>query len=77
MARGQRTVERGAFPQEALDAMEEDMDTTLPGLHLFHRETGAMRQDLNDLLLAWTIARFDEGLGYVRITMRSFIYFRY
>lgn len=41
------------------------MDATLPALHLFHREMGVMRQDLKDLMVAWTVARSDEGLGYV------------
>lgn len=45
--------------------MEEDMDATLPALHLFHRELGVMRQDLKDLMVAWMVARSDEGLGYV------------
>lgn len=43
------------------------MDATLPSLHLFHRELGAMRQDLKELMIAWTVARSDEGLGYVCI----------
>lgn len=43
------------------------MDATLPALHLFHRETGAMRQDLKDLMVAWTVSRSDEALGYVSI----------
>jgi len=41
------------------------MDSTLPALHLFHRESGVMRQDLRDLMIAWTVARSDEALGYV------------
>lgn len=45
--------------------MEEDMDATLPALHLFHRELGVMRQDLKDLMVAWMVSRSDEGLGYV------------
>ncbi|PVF96070.1 RabGAP/TBC [Serendipita vermifera] len=64
LARAKRAIQRGTFPEEALTSMEEDMDTTLPSLHLFHRETGAMREDLRDLMLAWTVARSDEGLGY-------------
>ncbi|KAG8766333.1 hypothetical protein FRC15_006464 [Serendipita sp. 397] len=63
-ARAQRALQRGTFPEDSLVSLEKDMDETLPALHLFHRETGAMRQDLKDLLLAWTVARSDEGLGY-------------
>jgi hypothetical protein len=65
LGRAKRAIQRGTFPEDALVDMEEDMDTTLPSLHLFHRETGAMREDLRDLMLAWTVARSDEGLGYV------------
>lgn len=64
LARGQRAIARGTFPQESLDQMEADMDSTLPALHLFHRESGVMRQDLQELMIAWTVARSDEALGY-------------
>lgn len=49
------------------------MDETLPNLHLFHRDIGAMRPDLKDLMVAWTVARSDEGLGYVRLLMFSYL----
>jgi TBC1 domain family member 14 len=65
LARGQRAIAKGTYPEQSLTQMEEDMDATLPALHLFHRETGAMRQDLRDLMIAWTVSRSDEALGYV------------
>ncbi|KAG8812786.1 hypothetical protein FRC17_001821 [Serendipita sp. 399] len=64
LARAQRALQRGTFPEDSLASLEKDMDETLPALHLFHKETGAMRQDLKDLMLAWIVARSDEGLGY-------------
>lgn len=56
--------------------MEEDMDNTLPALHLFHRDSGVMRQDLRDLMIAWTVARSDEALGYVSNTFTRGSLFR-
>ncbi|CAG8602436.1 14299_t:CDS:2 [Acaulospora colombiana] len=73
LGRAKRAIQRGTFPEDAITSMEEDMDTTLPSLHLFHRETGAMREDLRDLMLAWTVARSDEGLGYHHISPAEYL----
>lgn len=45
--------------------IDADILTTLPDLHLFHPESGAMYGDLKDMLSAWVVSRRDEGLGYV------------
>lgn len=50
---------------EALALIDADILTTLPTLHLFHPEFGAMYGDLKDMLSAWIVSRRDEGLGYV------------
>jgi len=44
--------------------IEQDVENTLPSLHIFHRETGPLYQDLKDMLCAWVVSRSDEGLGY-------------
>ena len=64
-ARAHRAIDRGTFPREALQNIEEDIKTTLPSLHLFNAATGPIYQDLKDLLTAWTVARSDEGMPYV------------
>ncbi|KAF9015658.1 rab-GTPase-TBC domain-containing protein [Cyathus striatus] len=64
LARAKRALASGVFPQKALDLIEEDVSTTLPALHIFHRETGPLYADLKDMLYAWVVARSDEGLGY-------------
>ena len=48
-----------------LALIDADILTTLPNLHLFHPEFGAMYGDLKDMLSAWVVSRRDEGLGYV------------
>ena len=40
------------------------MLTTLPAIHIFHKETGPLYSDLKDMLCAWVVSRSDEGLGY-------------
>jgi hypothetical protein len=50
---------------ETLALIDADILTTLPNLHLFHPESGAMYGDLKDMLSAWVVSRRDEGLGYV------------
>ena len=40
------------------------MLTTLPAIHIFHKETGPLHGDLKDMLCAWVVSRSDEGLGY-------------
>jgi hypothetical protein len=74
LARGKRAIERETFPADALALIEEDMDSTLPTLHLFHKEIGVMRDDLRDLMIAWTVARSDGGLGYVSVCLFVTIY---
>ncbi|CCA67166.1 hypothetical protein PIIN_00998 [Serendipita indica DSM 11827] len=66
-ARAQRAILRGTFPTNALESIEKDMDSTLPTLHLFHRETGVMREDLRDLMLAWMVASLCKTMGAARI----------
>ena len=48
-----------------LALIDADILTTLPNLHLFHPEFGAMYGELKDMLSAWVVSRRDEGLGYV------------
>lgn len=64
LARAKRAISRQNFPPEALQAIEDDITTTLPALHIFNRESGPMYQDLYDMLTAWVVSRSDEGLSY-------------
>ncbi|KAF6766680.1 rab-GTPase-TBC domain-containing protein [Ephemerocybe angulata] len=64
-SRAKRALASGVFPQDILGLIEEDVRTTLPGLHIFHHETGPLYSDLKDILYAWVVARSDEGLGYI------------
>ncbi|QRW22150.1 TBC1 domain family member 14 [Rhizoctonia solani] len=66
LARANRALTSGSFPVETLAIIEEDIRVTLPGLHIFHPETGPLYSDLKDLLCAWVVSRSDEGLGYVK-----------
>ncbi|KAJ1302599.1 hypothetical protein OPQ81_002916 [Rhizoctonia solani] len=66
LARANRALKSGSFPTETLAILEEDIRSTLPGLHIFHPETGPLYQDLKDLICAWVVSRSDEGLGYVK-----------
>ncbi|CCO30147.1 TBC1 domain family member 14 [Rhizoctonia solani AG-1 IB] len=66
LARANRALSSGSFPVETLAIIEEDIRATLPGLHIFHPETGPLYPDLKDLLCAWVVSRSDEGLGYVK-----------
>ncbi|KZT44447.1 RabGAP/TBC [Sistotremastrum suecicum HHB10207 ss-3] len=65
LARARRSISSGAFPTHTLQLLEGDIVATLPNLRLFHPVVGPLYSDLKDLLLAWTVARSDEGLGYV------------
>lgn len=65
LARARRSISSGAFPTHTLQLLEGDIVATLPNLKLFHPVVGPLYSDLKDLLLAWTVARSDEGLGYV------------
>ncbi|KAF5311873.1 hypothetical protein D9619_002799 [Psilocybe cf. subviscida] len=64
LSRAKRALNNGSFPQASLDLMERDIDTTLPQLHIFMKETGPLHDDLKDILYAWVVARSDEGMGY-------------
>lgn len=64
LSRARRALSSGVFPRDILEAIEEDIGTTLPALHIFHPETGPLYQELKDMLYAWVISRADEGLVY-------------
>ncbi|KAG6841774.1 hypothetical protein C0991_007103 [Blastosporella zonata] len=64
LARARKALNSNLFPQASLDAIEEDISTTLPSLHIFHHETGPLYEELKEMLYAWVVARSDEGLGY-------------
>ncbi|KAF5388591.1 hypothetical protein D9757_004681 [Collybiopsis confluens] len=64
-SRAKRALSNGAFSDATLLKIEADIASTLPGLHIFHHETGPLYLDLKELLTAWVVARADEGLGYV------------
>ncbi|KAF9245818.1 rab-GTPase-TBC domain-containing protein [Melanogaster broomeanus] len=66
LSRAKRALSSGVFPSDTLQAIEEDILTTLPTLHIFHPKTGPLYQDLKDMLCAWVVSRADEGLGYTR-----------
>jgi hypothetical protein len=70
LSRAKRALSAGSFPAETLQAIEEDILSTLSGLHIFHPETGPLYQDLKDMLCAWIVSRSDEGLGYVHGTAK-------
>lgn len=70
LSRATRALSSGSFPAETLQAMEQDILSTLPALHIFHPETGPLYQDLRDMLCAWVVSRADEGLGYVHGTAK-------
>lgn len=62
--RAQKALSSGSFPSTTTHLMEEDINSTLPTLHIFNSSTGPLYQDLKDLLCAWVVSRSDEGLGY-------------
>jgi hypothetical protein len=64
LARAKRALTNGTFPAETLALIDQDIEGTLPALHIFHPETGPLYQDLRDMLCAWIVARSDEGSGY-------------
>ncbi|KAG0707449.1 rab-GTPase-TBC domain-containing protein [Suillus ampliporus] len=70
LSRANRALSSGSFPVETLRAVEQDILSTLPALHIFHPETGPLYQDLRDMLCAWVVSRADEGLGYVHGTAK-------
>ncbi|PPQ99548.1 hypothetical protein CVT24_005336 [Panaeolus cyanescens] len=64
LARANRALSSGVFPKATMELIEQDIDTTLPAIHIFHRETGPLYGELKEMLMAWVVARSDEGLGY-------------
>ncbi|KAG1754903.1 rab-GTPase-TBC domain-containing protein [Suillus paluster] len=70
LSRANRALSSGSFPIETLEAIEQDILSTLPSLHIFHPKTGPLYEDLRDMLCAWVVSRADEGLGYVHGTAK-------
>lgn len=64
-SRATRAIASHNFPAASLASIESDILTTVPSLHIFLPLSGPLHQDLKDMLCAWTVARSDEGLGYV------------
>lgn len=52
------------FPQPTLEQIEADLETTLPAIQIFSKESGPLHNDLKDMLYAWVVSRSDEGLAY-------------
>lgn len=63
LKRAKRAIDNGRFPPDIQNQMEEDLDNTLPILHVFQKGS-PVRDDLRDLVSAWVVYRSDEGLGY-------------
>jgi TBC1 domain family member 14 len=70
LARAKRALSAGSFPTTSLGLIEQDIRGTLPSLHIFNPDSGAMYADLKDMLCAWVVSRSDEQLGYVPGTAR-------
>ncbi|KAH9982797.1 rab-GTPase-TBC domain-containing protein [Lactifluus volemus] len=70
LARAKRALAAGTFPTTSLGLIEQDVQNTLPSLHIFHPDSGPMYEELKDMLYAWVVSRSDEGLGYVQGTAR-------
>ncbi|KAI9512492.1 rab-GTPase-TBC domain-containing protein [Russula earlei] len=70
LARANRALSAGTFPTTSLGLIEQDVQNTLPSLHIFSADSGPMYADLKDMLYAWVVSRSDEGLGYVPGTAR-------
>ena len=66
VARANKAISSGRFPQDTLDAIERDMSNTLPQTKMFVAGS-PMRVDLKELLTAWVVYRSDDGLGYVSL----------
>ncbi|KAG6814137.1 hypothetical protein H0H92_002132 [Tricholoma furcatifolium] len=64
LSRAKKALNSNVFPQASLDAIEADIATTLPSLHIFRQNSGPLYEDLKEMLCAWVVARSDEGLGY-------------
>lgn len=70
LARAQRAMVSRTFPATILNLIDEDIRSTMPTLHIFTPTKGPLYQDLMDMLVAWVVARSDEGLGYVAGTSK-------
>jgi TBC1 domain family member 14 len=70
LARAKRALAAGTFPTTSIGLIEQDVESTLPSLHIFHPHSGPMYEELKDMLYAWVVSRSDEGLGYVQGTAR-------
>ncbi|EIN13936.1 RabGAP/TBC [Punctularia strigosozonata HHB-11173 SS5] len=64
VARAKRARSTGTFPEATLKLIETDISSTLPSLHIFLPGTGPLYDDLYEMLAAWVVSRFDEGLNY-------------
>ena len=75
----QRAIASGAFPDNLLEAIKNDITQTLPSLRLFDEQTGPLYQDLIDVLLAFVFVRADEAsqreqLGFTDV---AFVHSKY
>lgn len=70
IARAKRSLAAGSFPENILNLIEQDIESTLPSLHIFSPESGPLYDDLKDLLFAWVVACSDEGMGYTMGTSK-------
>jgi hypothetical protein len=57
-----------------LELIEVDIVETLPSLHIFLPETGPLYDDLKSMLVAWVVARLDEGFSYVLDEGLNYVY---
>lgn len=61
-AEAQERMKRGTFPLGDLQALEADIEQTLPSLKLFQKDIGALHGDLHSLLCALVVVRLDNTL---------------
>ncbi|KZT54652.1 RabGAP/TBC [Calocera cornea HHB12733] len=66
ISRARRAITAGKFPRQTLELIEDDIAGTMPSLRIFDPVHGPLHQDLKDLLCAWTVARSEESLSYVK-----------
>lgn len=59
-AEAEERIKQGVFPTGDLQAIEADIEKTLPSLKLFQKEIGALHSDLYSLLCALVIVRLDQ-----------------
>jgi TBC1 domain family member 14 len=70
LARAKRALAAGTFPTTSLGLIDQDIQSTLPSLHIFYPNSGPMYEELKDMLYAWVVSRSDEGMGYIQGTAR-------